>query len=161
GRAPDSDQVGAGVPVAVTVKVPAVPAGEGGLLGVGGGGAPCAPPGGGGGGARGRAPLSRVGGGGEAGGAGRAGPGECAAGGGEGGGGGGGVGGRELGRAADSDQVGAGTPVAVTVKVPAVPAVKVVLLALVMAGASSTMMVIGGVTASGMPPLLALTVNVK
>ena len=35
----------------------------------------------------------------------------------------------------DSESVGAGTPVAVTVKEPAVPTVKVVLLALVMAGA--------------------------
>jgi hypothetical protein len=39
------------------------------------------------------------------------------------------------GRVPDSESVGAGFPVAVTVKEPAVPTVKVVLLALVMAGA--------------------------
>jgi len=45
------------------------------------------------------------------------------------------------GRAPVSENVGDGTPEAVTVKVPAVPAVKVVLLALVMAGAWSTVRV--------------------
>jgi len=39
------------------------------------------------------------------------------------------------GSAPDSERVGAGDPVAVTVNEPAVPGVKVVLLALVMAGA--------------------------
>src|ERR1019366_1666671 len=45
------------------------------------------------------------------------------------------------GRAPDSFRVGAGDPVAVTVNVPAVPTVKVVLLALVMAGAWFTVSV--------------------
>ena len=39
------------------------------------------------------------------------------------------------GRAPDSDSVGAGTPVAVTVNEPAAPTMNVALLALVMAGA--------------------------
>ena len=46
-----------------------------------------------------------------------------------------------VGRAPLSVNVGAGYPVAVTVKLPAVPAVNVVLLALVMAGAWPTVSV--------------------
>jgi hypothetical protein len=41
----------------------------------------------------------------------------------------------------DSDRVGAGVPVSVTVKDPGIPTVKVALLALVMAGAWSTVRV--------------------
>ena len=45
------------------------------------------------------------------------------------------------GNAPDSDSVGVGDPVAVTLNVPAVPTVKVVLLALVMDGAWFTVSV--------------------
>ena len=45
------------------------------------------------------------------------------------------------GNAPDSDSVGLGVPVAVTLNVPAVPTVKVVLLALVMAAAWFTVSV--------------------
>ena len=45
------------------------------------------------------------------------------------------------GNAPDSDSVGVGVPVAVTLKVPAAPTAKVVLLALVMAGAWFTVSV--------------------
>ena len=43
------------------------------------------------------------------------------------------------GRAPDSERVGVGEPLAVTVNEPAVPTVKVVLLALVIAGAVGTL----------------------
>ena len=46
-----------------------------------------------------------------------------------------------LGRAPDSDSAAVGTPVEVTVKVPAMPSVKVVLSPEVMAGAASTVRV--------------------
>src|SRR5437879_5686934 len=62
-----------------------------------------------------------------------------------------------LGRAPDSVKVGAGKPVAVTVKEPAVPTVKVVLSALVMAGAWLTVSVKLWV-AFEPTPLLAVTV---
>src|SRR5271169_1854931 len=53
-----------------------------------------------------------------------------------------------LGKAPDSDNVGAGVPVAVTVNVPATPTWNVALLALVMAGATAT----GGANAFRLPP---------
>ena len=59
-----------------------------------------------------------------------------------------------LGRVPVSLKVGAGKPLAVTVKVPVVPTVKVVELAEVMAGASSTVSVKLWV-ASGATPLVA------
>ena len=43
-----------------------------------------------------------------------------------------------MGSAPDSDKVGAGTPVAVTVKLPGMPWVNVVVFGLVMAGATGT-----------------------
>src|SRR5581483_9429364 len=56
------------------------------------------------------------------------------------------------------DSVGLGVPVAVTVKVPALPAVKVVVLALVMAGAWFTVRV--KLCDAGVPmPLLAIIVR--
>ena len=60
-----------------------------------------------------------------------------------------------LGREPDSVNVGAGSPLAVTVNDPDVPAVKVVLGWLVMAGAWSTVRVNDWV-ASGETPLLAI-----
>ena len=62
-----------------------------------------------------------------------------------------------VGRVPVSEKVGAGLPVAVTVKVPAVPTVKVVVLAEVMAGAGSTVRVKDWV-ALGRVPLAAVMV---
>ena len=56
-------------------------------------------------------------------------------------------------------KLGAGVPVAVTLKLPLVPTVKVVALALVMLGAWLTVMVNGGV-AAGLPiPFVAVTIQ--
>jgi hypothetical protein len=63
-----------------------------------------------------------------------------------------------LGRVPVSLKVGAGNPVAVTEKDPALPTVKVVLLVLVMAGGWCTVRVKCWV-ASGLTPLLAVTVK--
>ena len=63
-----------------------------------------------------------------------------------------------VGRAPDSARPAVGLPVDVTVKVPAEPSVKVVLLAEVIAGAASTVSV--KVWVAGLPiPLLAVMVN--
>ncbi len=63
-----------------------------------------------------------------------------------------------LGREPDSDRAGVGSPVEVTVKLPAAPSVKVVLSAEVMAGAASTVRVKVWL-ASGLIPLAAVMVR--
>ena len=65
-----------------------------------------------------------------------------------------------VGRLPDMERLGAGEPLAVTVKVPAALTVKLVLLALVMAGASLIVM-LKSCVALGNMPLVAVTVPVK
>jgi hypothetical protein len=64
------------------------------------------------------------------------------------------------GRAPVSEKVGVGTPLAVTLKDPAVPTVKVVLFALVIAGAPSTVIVKVPLVAATPAASVTLTVNV-
>ncbi len=63
-----------------------------------------------------------------------------------------------VGKVPDSERLGAGYPEVVTVKLPAVPTVKVVEAAEVIAGAWSTVKVKAWV-AFGLTPLLAVTVR--
>ena len=65
-----------------------------------------------------------------------------------------------VGRVPVIERVGIGEPVAVTVNAPAVPSVKLVLLALVMMGASLIVM-LKFCVASGKTPLVAVTTPAK